>query len=317
MKAKIFLTIDCEDFINDRSMFALNRILELLHEYDLKGLFFLTGHVAEKVKYFPKILDLLEDEEIGYHSSSHSVRPVIIEYTDVENYEHARQISLKRETTRINPLTGELEGNGGLNLLRDLFPNKKITSFRAPGLSYSPPHLEALSELGIKYDFSTNLSKAPIHYKNLTFYPYPNLFDTTKLSSYAPVFKSLIQTHLAVLDFHPDYLVNSKYWDSIYFQGNPKRLLPVQARSWKETRTILKNFESFLRRLSYFEKKGIFEITPTFERGKRKRIFTKKCIMNSYQGSIRWAKKYLGYNPRFLWKHFEKFFDLANQVSNA
>ena len=312
MSIKILLTFDCEDFINDRSTFALYRILELLHKYNLKGLFFLTGHMAEKISNFPKTLDLLEDEEIGYHSSAHSVRPTIIEYTDVEDYEYARQISLKREISYINPLTGELEGNGGLNLLRALFPNKKITSFRAPGLSYSPPHLEALSELGIRFDFSTNLSKVPIYYENLTFYPYPNVFDTIKLSSYASIFKSLIKAHLVVLDFHPNYFVNSKYWDSIYFQGNPKKLFPVQARSWKETRTILKNFELLLRRLSYFEKKGMLEITPTFERGKRKQIFTKECIMKSYQSSIRWAMKYLGYNPKFIWNHFEKFFNVAD-----
>jgi len=312
MKAKIFLTIDCEDFINDRSMFALNHILKLLHEYDLKGLFFLTGHLAKKVSCFPKILDLLEDEEIGYHSTSHTVRPTIIEYTDVENYEYAHQISLKRETSHINPLNGEPEGEGGIILLRKHFPNKEITSFRAPGFSYSPPHLEAMSDLGIRFDFSTSLSKVPIYYKNLTFYPYPNLFDVTRLSSYASIFKSFINARLAVLDFHPDYFVNSKYWDSIYFSGNPKRLFSVQARSSKGTSTILENFELLLRRLSHFEKKGIFEINPPLEKGKRKQVFTNKCIVRDYQSSIRWVKKYLGYNPRFIWKHFEKFFNLAD-----
>ena len=79
----IYLTFDCEDFINVRSMLALHRILELLQKYDVKGLFFLTGHMAEKIRNFPKILDLLENHEIGYHSSAHSVHPTIVEYTDV------------------------------------------------------------------------------------------------------------------------------------------------------------------------------------------------------------------------------------------
>lgn len=128
-------------------MSALHHILELLQKYDVKTLFFITGHMAEKMRDFPKILDLIKDHEIGYHSSAHSVHPTIVEYTDVENYDIARQISLKRETSHINPLTGECEGKGGIILLKALFPKKEIISFRAPGFCWSPPHLEALKDL--------------------------------------------------------------------------------------------------------------------------------------------------------------------------
>lgn len=295
-------------------MFALHHILKLLHKYNLKGLFFLTGHIAEKMRYFPRILDLIGDEEIGYHSSAHTVRPTIIEYTDVKDYALARQISVKRETKHINPLTGELEGKGGIILLRNLFPNKKIVSFRAPGFSYSPPHLEALKELGIRFDFSTNLSQKPVDYKNLTFYPYPSIFDVINTLSYASIFRSLSKSRLVVLDFHPNYFVNINYWDSIYFSGNPKRLHTVQGRSWKDTKVIFRRFELFLRRISYLQKNGVLEITPPLERGKRKKSLAMECVIKSYQNSTIWTKEYLAYNPRQILKHYMKFFDLNDRT---
>jgi len=309
---KVLLTFDCEDFVNDRSLLALQRILETLHRENLIGLFFLTGHMTEKISRFPKILDLLEAEEVGYHSSSHSVRPTIIEYTDIEDYELARQISIKRETKHINPITGEPEGKGGIVLLRNLFPNKEIVSYRAPGFSFSPPHLEALYTLGIRFDFSTNLSPVPVYYKDFTFYPYPKVFDVVNLSSYAIILKSLAKSNLAVLDFHPNYFVNLEYWDSIYFSGNPKSIYPTRARNWNDTRTFLRKFELFLRRVSYLEQKGIFDSCLKLEKGERKQTWTISSVTKSYQDSIRWAKNYLRYEPRFILDHFMTFFGIMH-----
>ena len=113
-----FLTFDVEDFMNGKSICALDRILELLKKYNLKGLFFITGNMIEKLRFFPEILDLLNVHEIGYHSSSHSIRSNIFEYNDLEDYEEAYLESQERETSRINILTGEIEGSGGIELLR-------------------------------------------------------------------------------------------------------------------------------------------------------------------------------------------------------
>lgn len=256
MRPKFFLTFDCEDFINDRSTFVLHRILKLMQEYNIKGLFFLSGHVAEKISNFPKIVDLLENHEIGYHSSGHSVRPIIVEYTDVEDYALAQKISLKRETSHINPLTGECEGSGGITFLRALFPPKKVISFRAPGLCWSPPHLEALKELGIQFDFSADLSTKPISQRGITFYPRicATTFDIMHLFRYTFIFKFLAESHLAVLSFHPNHFVYVNHWDSIYYSGNPKKLYHAKARSWTETKDILQQFELFLKRLSFLQK---------------------------------------------------------------
>ena len=155
---ELFLTFDVEDFISDNSIWILQRILEDLKRYNLISLFFITGHMAEKLQNFPAIVDLLGDHMIGYHSSSHSVHPTIFEFTDIADYQTAYEISLQRETAHINPVCGRIEGRGGILALKSLFPRKDIKAFRAPGNCWSPPHLECLRDLGIEYDFQCKSS---------------------------------------------------------------------------------------------------------------------------------------------------------------
>jgi hypothetical protein len=264
--------------------------------------------MAEKICRHPKILDLLENEEIGYHSSAHSVRPIILEYTDIKEYDLARQISLRRETRHINPLTGELEGKGGIVLLRKLFPNKRIVSFRAPGFSYSPPHLEALKEIGMVFDFSADFSSIPIDFKGVTFYPFPFSMDSFKTSLLPSLFRQLMKSHITVFVFHPSFFVNAYHWDSIYFSGNPRKLYPVQARAKEETKNLFKKLEIFLKGLSYFEKRNLCEVTPALERGARKIKINQQLINKNYLKSIAWSKKYFEYKPKFIFSHFLKFF---------
>lgn len=316
--SKLFLTFDCEDFINPRPPLALNRILELLQQYELKAIFFLTAHMCEKLTSFTKILDLLEEHEIGYHSASHSVHPNIFEYTDIEDYQTAYRISLERETARINPLTGEPEGRGGFLFLKETFKTKKIVSFRAPGFCWSPPHLEALEKLGIQFDFSANLSRIPIHYKKLTHYPLPisghafaprHTSFSKRMLDKCSFFASLVVFRYAVLNTHPRNFVNAD-WDTIYYNGNPKQLCMVQPYSWKETKDTFQGLELFLKRISFLAKKRILEVTPPLQKGMSKEYFTKEDILRSYRRSIKWAQKSFNYKPRFLLKHFFKYFNI-------
>ena len=92
----LFLTFDVEDYVNEKSLVALKRVLEILEENELRAIFFITGYMAKKLKRYPTIVDLLENHEIGYHSTSHSVRPIIAEYTDIEDYGEAIRIAFFR-----------------------------------------------------------------------------------------------------------------------------------------------------------------------------------------------------------------------------
>ena len=305
---KLFLTFDTEDFISENSISVLHKILESLKRYDLKGLFFITGHKAERLRDFPVIVNLLNEHQIGYHSSSHSVHPTIFEFTDIEDYEEAYRISLQRETAHINQLNGNVEGRGGIYALRDLFPKKQIIAFRAPGPCWSPPHLEALKSLGIRYDFSANISSTPVNYKDITFYPYPIIGHWQgKLSEYRILFISL-RHETSVVSIHPSLLANRYEWDSIYWKSNPRKLISPPARSHTETISLLRRFDLLLRQIGDLQRMHLIETTPNLKKSKKSLSTKKTDVEKCYQTSIRWAIKQ-NYKPKFLRQHFLRFFE--------
>ena len=307
---KVFLTFDVEDFINDRSIRSLFRILELLKKYSFRALFFITGNMSKKLNDFPAILDRLKSHAIGYHSSSHSVRPTIPEYTDIKNYKKAYLFSLERETAYINPLNGEPEGKGGIEFLRGLFPKKNIIAFRAPGCCWSPPNLEALVKLGIEFDFSAYISTIPVYYKGATFYPYPIYMGIhVEKSSAYKFLSSILKNKITVLCWHPSDLVNKKFWDTIYHKGNPQKLYKVNPKSVEQTRFMFIEFELLLKWIKFLEKSNLIKVTTGLQKGKNMTI-TKKMVQKSYETSIYWAENVFGYKPKFVSSHFLRYFGI-------
>lgn len=306
---EILLTFDVEDFIGDNSIKALRAILQMLEKYELTGLFFITGHMAEKLQRFPLILDLLRTHEIGYHSSSHSVRPTIFEFTDVDDYEEAYRISLERETAHINPISGRVEGIGGIKSVRDLFPAKKITAYRAPGFCWSPPHLEALRDLGVKFDFSSNLSLTRVYHKGITFYPYPILQWQRTISEQNILFwLSLLRYEITVLCLHPHFFVNQHSWDSIYWNGNPKDLIKPHSRRPEEIKSLFYKFNLLLKQVKSLEKTALIGVESSLAEAKEKLTAEQVNVQKCYETSLQWSKKFFNFEPKFLRHHFFSFF---------
>ncbi|MEM2741858.1 MAG: polysaccharide deacetylase family protein [Nitrososphaeria archaeon] len=310
MLRMVFLTFDVEDFTNNHSVTALQSVLELLNKYDFKGIFFLTGHMAEKIQDYPNVIELLEEHEIGYHSSSHSVHPTVFEFTDVENYDEAYRISLERETSHINPLSGEIEGLGGILFIKDLFPSKQIIAYRAPGCCWSPPHTEALRDLGIKFDFSSNISQIPVYYNGLTFYPSP-IFQAwnADISNFRIFWISAIKRQYIIMGFHPSLFVTYDGWDRIYHNGNPIFISSPALREINEIKRLFYSFDLYLKHLKLLEKIGLIEVTTNVTESKIKLVATKNLIEKTYIHSIKWAKKTCNYKPKFLRLHFFRFFN--------
>lgn len=311
---KFILTFDVEDFINPNAISALYRILEILERHELRAVFFITGLMAEKISNYPQIVEKLKNHEIGYHSSSHSVRPTIPEYTDVEKYKKAYEISIQRETSHINPLTGKPEKEGGIYFLQDLFHPKKIQAFRAPGMCWTPPNLEALNSLGIKYDFSTNLTYSkPVTFKGITFYPHTvtQQWNGT-IYDYQCLVSSMLRNKVTVFDLHPSLLVNQIEWDSIYYKGNPKTLSKVQPRSAKESELLFNKLELLIKRISFLHKSKLIETDPVFN-SPNKRLnlnINKEQVGKWYETSMQWCRKHFNYHPKFIRNHFYEFFEI-------
>lgn len=309
-----FLTFDVEDFISENSVPGLHNILELLKKHELTALFFITGAMAQKLSNFPATLDLLREQQIGYHSSGHSVHPTIFEFTDVESYQEAYQTSFIRETARINPLTGEIEGVGGIRALQDLFPQKKIVSFRAPGYCWTPPHLEAMKTLGLIYDFSTNIFPEPIEYRGITFYPFTALVEWRGgLREQSRLQQIILRHKTTVLTIHPSTIVNKLDWDLIYYprNGNPKlnpeRLTQPPPRSPAEVLSKCHKFEMLLRHLITLQRLHFLEVNPELKISSKTLCRSSLDITACYRMSMKWAEGFQ-YKPRFIYNHFKQFF---------
>jgi len=290
-------------------MDALYRIQRLLRKYDIKALFFITGHAAERLSYSPENVDLLSFHDIGYHSSSHSVRPTIFEYTDVKEYRKAYLTSMLRETSHINPLTGKVQGRGGIDSLKDLFPNKDILSFRAPAFCWSPPHLEALADLGIKFDFSARISPKPVQYDKITFYPYPST-SINKFMLYQGFCDSISNDKITVLLLHPASFVNLRRWELFYFTGNPPKLYRTEPKSWAKREFMFLKFELFLRQIKLWRRAKTIEVTTGLNKSEMEFTPTKMSVHKIYERSMIWPIKYFHYKPRFLLSHYLKYFNI-------
>lgn len=307
---KLFLTFDVEDFINDRSIGALRHILGLLNEHYVRALFFVTGHMMEKLQNYRDILDELRVHEVGYHSTSHSIHPNIFEYTDVMSYKEAYDLSLSREISHINPVTGETEGKGGLELVKKVFSNKKVEAFRAPGFSWSPPHLEALRDLGIRYDFSTNISKTPVHHKGLTFFPFPVLIDSMEVGDLSNLLRSILREKVAILDFHPNFFVNKIWWDSCFFKkSDHNNISTVPARSPAQTQRMFSRLETVLKAIKTLESTKMVG-TDNARTSEKKLDVRKTDVQKVHDMMIQWPIRRFNYTPKFVRSHLLKFFGL-------
>lgn len=306
---KLILTFDTEDFINDRSTDALYRILLLLRRYRLKALFFITGHMAERIGYSTQILGLLASHEIGYHSSSHSVRPTIFEYTDVKRYRKAYLASMLRETSHINPLTGEVQGRGGITSLADLFPNKEIVSFRAPGFCWSPPHLDALVDLGIRFDFSACISSSPVRFDKVTFYPYPST-SINRIMFYQGFSPLISNDRIDILVLHPASFENRRTWDSMYLTGNPLRLHRTEPKSWARREFMFLKFELLLKQIKLLQSAKVMEVTTSLSKSEMEFTPTRMSVHKIYERSMTWPINYFHYKPRFVLAHYLEYFNI-------
>jgi hypothetical protein len=308
---KILLTFDVEDFINPNAISALYRILQILEKYKIKAIFFITGHMAEKISNYPRILELLKNHLIGYHSSSHSVRPTIPEYTDVKDFEKAYEASIQRETSHINPTTGKTEREGGIFFLQELFMPQQIQAFRAPGMCWTPSNLEALRDLSIRYDFSSSLAfSEPVCYRGLTFYPFTILQEWHGTSyDYECLLSSISRRKITVLDLHPTLLVNKVEWDSIYYRGNPNTLSKVPKRPKKEAERLFYKLELLIKRIKTLEKAKIVDTYPTLNKSNEVLKLTRKKIDCCYEKSVQWVIKRFNYYPKHIKNQFYEFFN--------
>ncbi len=310
---KVMLTFDVEglppkqDFFDNASAMCVNKTLDLLDEKGFKGIFFLTGTVAEQIRRYPDIVERLACHEIGYHSSSHA-KPTIIEYTDVASYEDAVALSLKRETSRIGSGTGDFEDEGGIIALRKTFSKNDIRAFRAPFFAWSPPHLEALKRLGITFDFSSNISDDPVFFQGIGFYPYPIPIDGVVRTFVhkapedffvQPITSTLLRRNITVLAMHPSNLpVKNPFArsDNIRVGGKIR------------TKFVIFFQRLLLESIYLLQKTNLIKVTSSLSQNRQLLCPEKIDVERIYRLSVQEVTRLFDCNPRFVLSHFTRFF---------
>jgi len=312
---QVLLTFDVEglppkeDFFDNYSITCVHKTLDLLEEKGLKGIFFFTGLGAEQIRKYPDLVERLGCHDIGYHSSSHSVKPRIIEYTDVPSYEEAVAVSLKRETSHTNPETGQVEGRGGILALRETFPKNDIVCFRAPFFAWSPPHLEALKKLGIVFDFSSIISEDPVSFRGIVFYPCSIPIDSA-LRTFVykgpgdlfpkPISSAMLRRKVTVLTMHPQALLVKNLYagrDEYSIGGNVR------------TKFVFSLIKLFLDEICFLQKSNLIEVTSSLSQNWQSLRLENIDVERIYRGSVQHVMRLFNCNPRFVLSHFIHFFE--------
>ena len=297
-----------EDFFDNYSFMCVHKTLDLLEEKGLRGIFFFTGFGAEQIREHQDLVERLSFHEIGYHSSSHSGESGIIEYTDVPSYEEAVNISLQRETSHVNPETGEIEGKGGIWALRETFPKNDVVCFRAPFLAWSPPHLEALKKLGIMFDLSSIISEDPVSFRGIVFYPCSIPIDSAirtfvykgpEDSFPKPILNAMLRRKVTVFAMHPQALVVKNL-----YAGRDKYSIGGNVR----TKFIFSLLKLLFDRICFLQKSNLIEVTPLLSQNWQFLRLESIDVEKIYWRSVQHVMRLFNSNPRFVLSHFMHFF---------
>ena len=325
-RPQVFLTFDVEgpapneDVLDKRTQFILIVILRKLRRNKLRGLFFLPGSVASTVQKNPELMEALQSHEIGYHCSTHSIRPLVFELTDIADYNAAIRVSIEKETQHLPPDPVKNVQGKGLLEFQEMFPKSRIVSFRAPFMSWSPPYLEALQSLGISYDFSSSVTDKPFYHRNVMFFPpalpldgIPNMIgfwgerpSKVENSGFKLNLTSsrILKDTCTVLSLHPARLVFKTRRK--YLEKSSKNL----ERGSLDVAIRLCTIGLLFRQLNVLQRLKLIEVTPPF---KIEKDPIPECNLKvAYNRSVYAARKLFHYNPRFLYSHFRKFFDLGD-----
>jgi predicted nucleotidyltransferase len=326
---KVFLTFDVEgpapheDVLDRRTQFILMVILKKLKRNKLRGLLFLPGSGACAVQNNPELMEALQSHEIGYHSSTHSTGSLILQFTDIADYNEAIRVSIEKETQPFQQGDAQNIPRKGLLAFQETFPKSKIISFRAPFMSWSPPHLEALQSLGISHDFSSSVSDKPFYYRGIMFYPpglpldgIPNIvgfWGESPSSVKSRGFKlnltlsKILKAPCTVLSLHPARLVFKTRRN--YLKKDSRNI----NRGSLDVAVRLCAIELLFRQLNILQRMKLIQVTPPLKIEKKPPPEISPRV--AYDRSVYAARKLFRYNPKFLYSHFTKFFDLGDRKS--
>ena len=209
----IIFSFDTEDFTSNRAADGILMEAEILRKAGIKGCFVVVGLVAQQLINWGRrdVIEALSHHELGLHSYGHSLHPIINEYTDMEDFEAAREEFLRQETKTIY-------------LMKQAFGTDKFTASCPPGNQHSYVSLYGYSDLGIPLfvDSPADTSDGRgSFYCNMYHIAYnvcmEEIFISGGEKEIREMIDSLAERDHAVIYTHPHMSYFQRHWDGLNF----------------------------------------------------------------------------------------------------
>lgn len=251
---EIFLRFDVEDWLTEAADWALDGILDVLEDLEIRANFAVVGMKARSLigKGRGSWLDRMGHlGTLGYHSWSHSVHPTLAE--DLEGRE--RQDALRQFLWREAP---------GLAILKQRGLEPQF--FTQPGGNWIPQVAQAGPDLGLKAFISESWNTylkplaEPMWLGRVLYWaghvdvPKGFLFHLPEGADSAPrlVEQAWQAGRLPMLVTHPTELVTRRFWDAESFSGGTNQPIRVPgtvrpAAEWSEALWGFRHYLSILK----------------------------------------------------------------------
>lgn len=211
---ELIFSFDTEDFTSNRAADAIKREAEIFREEGVRGCFCIVGLLADQLKAWGRddVISELRHHEIATHSLSHSMHPLINEYTDTENFSEAFDRAVSEERLAIQKI-------------REVTGADKIFAAVPPGNQKSYAAMYAYASLGIPIyadTFSDTADGRGAYYCNLYNISYTASMEGAFMNGGEAEIDRLLDLaascRRAIIYTHPNIAIFDGWWDGLNYK---------------------------------------------------------------------------------------------------
>lgn len=215
----IIFSFDTEDFTSNTAADAILREAEILRSEGVKGCFCLVGLLARQLMSWKRddVLQALSHHEIALHSFGHTLHPMINEYTDIADFEAARDEVVRQETL-------------ALRYIEAATGTKYVAAAVPPGNQKSYAAMYAYADMGIPIyadtfcdpDDGGGAFYCDIYHTDYSFCM-EDVFFKGGESELRAVLDALAKRKRAVIYTHPHASLFAEHWDVVNYDKTNMR----------------------------------------------------------------------------------------------
>ncbi len=271
---KIIFSFDTEDFTCKEAADAIVKEANILKDEGVRGCFCVVGALATQLVDWGKtdVIDALKPHEIDLHSLTHSMHPLINEYTDKEDFFKVKEELLRQERF-------------AEKCVLETFSREKIFAAVPPGNQDSYVAMHGYAEMGVPIyaDSICDPTGNGIYYCNAFHLAYVSCLEDYLFWNIPFRIKKeldrLAQNDIAVIYTHPHKAMYAESWDVLNFDKEnlreynnwiiPDRKKPAMtARFYKNMRKMVR----MLKRDKRFTFTTYEEIAKEYMPGKERTL---------------------------------------------